>query len=142
MDEDDLVAIEIDWDKRPLEVQQTRLAFTGELLDKKHFSLSLSGRSLDNTKLGLIGRTFGHKAIIRVTDENAMLDLVYDRAVDKLSLRLIDWPSPPKAKQRRLLRFLCAAHSLRFLHMVPFTGPDPCFKHRQQHLNHALVRAR
>ncbi|KAL1994461.1 hypothetical protein VTN49DRAFT_1931 [Thermomyces lanuginosus] len=102
-EEDMLVAIEIDWDKHPPEVQQTKLTFTGQLLDKKHFSLLPSGRGPEETRFRAdpwrFGRTFGHKTVTRLhsVDDDVMMDLIYDHAVDKLSLLRINHSVPPKA---------------------------------------------
>lgn len=43
VDKNILVIFQIDWDRNLPEVQQTKRTLTGELLDRKHFHLPLSG---------------------------------------------------------------------------------------------------
>ena len=42
VDDNTLVTFEISWSKQPPRVQQTKWTLTGRLLERKHFSLSLS----------------------------------------------------------------------------------------------------
>lgn len=83
VDENILVVFEIDWEKRPPEVQQTKWALTGGLLDKKHFPLSLSGCDLHETKLQprhRSSRTFGHKTGASL-EERSYSYLLYARTL-------------------------------------------------------------
>ncbi|KAL1993228.1 hypothetical protein VTN49DRAFT_3177 [Thermomyces lanuginosus] len=99
-DKNILVTFEIDCDTDPAEVQQTKWTLTGDLLDRKHFHLSLSGREVDrqcleNSQHGGVDsnfcciHTFNHKTIrrLRYNGNCTTLDLVYDGSVDKLSIR-------------------------------------------------------
>ncbi|KAL1997005.1 hypothetical protein VTN49DRAFT_7870 [Thermomyces lanuginosus] len=56
VDENLLVTFEIDWDTAPPEVQQTNWTLAGQLLDKKRFLLSLSGRHVDVNSSYSLGR--------------------------------------------------------------------------------------
>lgn len=107
-----LVTFEIDRNKRPLEVHQTKLTLTGQLLDKKHFSLSVSGRGLDDSKLIKDIRPFGRKTVTRLIsmDEDVMMELMYDHAVDKLSFRWIDHLLPPKTTELSRLCEMLTPH--------------------------------
>lgn len=104
VDENVLVTFEIDWDKYyPPEVQQTKWTLTGRLLDRKHFHLPPPGRRVDEVGFPPGGlspnhRTFGHKTVTqlfsRTDDKLTMMDLMYDYAIDKLSLRWNDEALP------------------------------------------------
>ncbi|KAL1992162.1 hypothetical protein VTN49DRAFT_4194 [Thermomyces lanuginosus] len=102
-DKNILVTFEINWDTDdtdPAEVEQTMWTLTGDLLDRKHFHLSSSGRRMDWWPLKNSQRevftsnicfthTFNHKTVRRVyyNENYTTLDLVYDGSIDKLSVR-------------------------------------------------------
>lgn len=102
-DENVLVTLEINWDTHPPEVQQKKWALTSrELIDQKHFHLSLRGRRVEMVgrpfRAGIDGiRNYGHKTIIqlyRTRVPNATMHLMYDYAVDRLSVQWIDCVDP------------------------------------------------
>lgn len=106
-DENILVAFEIDWDKHPPEVRQTKWNFTGQLLDKRQFNLSLSDRDVDGKILELSKsvidlpryscRTYGHKRVRNLSHcgtQRREIHLMYDYAIDKLSAQWFD-KAPP-----------------------------------------------
>lgn len=110
LDADDgiLVAFEIDWDKRPPAVRETKWTMTGRVVERKHFPLSLSDYrvnreilepSKDFIQLTVDTNTdsaFGHHKTVtqlRYSDPrcgNCWISLTYDHTVDKLSARWDD----------------------------------------------------
>lgn len=89
-----LVTFEINWDAHPPEVQQTDWTLlSGELIHQKHFHLSLGDRRIEEPLVvkqfqkQFHGRnhTYGFNAA-----GNPLIHLTYDRAVDQLSVRLIN----------------------------------------------------
>ena len=103
MDVDDnrLVTFEMNWRKQPPMVRQTKWTLTGQRLDRKQFPLPLSAsfrdRLSEKTRFrrqdDCVSHTFGHKTVTRLVSDqepNIMLDLIYDYATDKLSLRCVD----------------------------------------------------
>ena len=100
-DENILVTFQIDWDTEPAKVQQTKWTFTGSLLNRKHFCLPLPGRRVDKknlkTFLKFSSHTHDHVTVRRLVtdrDGNNTVDLMYDYAVDKLSVRWNDCIQP------------------------------------------------
>lgn len=94
VDKNILVIFQIDWDRNLPEVQQTKRTLTGELLDRKHFHLPLSGDWPEGMRFiparESRRRTFGQKTRTRLfseIDENGLIDLIYDYTLDKLSAR-------------------------------------------------------
>lgn len=98
VDENVLVTFVIHWDEHPPEVQQTKWALTGQLLDRKFFHLSLPDRMRFRPTEEPSRRTFGHKTVTRlfsrIGGKITMMDLMYDQATDKLNLRWIDYTLP------------------------------------------------
>lgn len=107
VDEDILVAFQIDWDTHPPEVQETKWTLTGRLLDRRHFRLSLSDRCVDRKipKLSKRSidipfydcRTFGHKTVRNLDYRDSQrhkINLMYDFATDKLSAQWYDLVPP------------------------------------------------
>lgn len=104
-----LVAFEVDWDKHPPEVRQTKWTLSGQLMDRRHFSLSLSDLRVDR-KIHKPSREF----IMLPIDSNitngsrtarilpyrdsyypyCQIRLIYDHTMDKLSAQWYD-NSPP-----------------------------------------------
>lgn len=111
-DENVLVTFEMNRSKRPLEVQQTKLTLTGQLLEKKQFSLSVSGPGLDDPKLIKDIRPFGRKTVTRLAsmNEDVTMVLMYDHAIDELSLRWIDHLLPPKTTELSRLCEMLTPH--------------------------------
>lgn len=100
-DKNILVTFEFDWGTDPVEVQQTKWALTGRLLDRKHFHLSLSGHRVEKRfvrPLLVSGNlTYGNitvKRMITTRGANFTMDLMYDYAIDKLSVRWNDCAQP------------------------------------------------
>lgn len=92
-----LVTFEINWEKYRPEVRQTKWTLRGQRLNRKHFHLSLpDGIRFD--PLPNSQRTFGDKTVTRLCSitnlEFTMLDLMYDHAIDELSLRWVDYTLP------------------------------------------------
>lgn len=101
-DDNVLVGFEINWDVDPPEVQQTKWTLAGQMLERKYVRLSLSSvRGLDITRFPPrrhFSRTFGNITVSRLSswrDGGDMMDLIYDYAADKLTLRWIDDYLPP-----------------------------------------------
>ncbi|KAL1990841.1 hypothetical protein VTN49DRAFT_5844 [Thermomyces lanuginosus] len=104
VDENVLVAFEIDWDLHPPEVEQTKWTLTsGRLLHRKRFPFPLEGRHLEHSSLlGFIDkmRTYGHKTVTQLSHAKRdtyvydMMHLTYDYSVDKLSFRWIEGVEP------------------------------------------------
>lgn len=109
LDDDILVAIEIDWSKHPPRAQQTNWTLNGELLDRTHFPLSLLDRRADRQVTepleGLVelrnntSRTYGRKSVRNLPYRDPShgccpIFLVYDYAIDKLSATWYDWAPP------------------------------------------------
>lgn len=96
-----LIAIEINWDINPPEVQQTKWRLTGEQIDRNQFDLSLRGRRVDKKRLmrprrGCC-RTCCHKTVtqlISATDDNATIHLTHDYAINQLSVQWIEHAEP------------------------------------------------
>ena len=99
-DDNVLVTFEIDWDKHPPEVQQTKWTLTGQLLNRKFFHLSLPVEIPFRPTEDPSHHTFGKKTVTRLfsrTDGGiAMIDLIYNHAFEKLNLRWIDHILPLK----------------------------------------------
>lgn len=101
VDDNILVAFEINWDEHPPKVQQTKWTLTGQQLEKKHFDLPLGGGRVDKARFELPSvyshRACGHKTVSVVTssiDDHVTMHLVYDYAVDQLSIRWIECAEP------------------------------------------------
>lgn len=108
-----LVAFEIDWDTYPAAVQRTKWTLTGQLLERKHFRLSLSDRRMDRKILQPsksfidlrpgIRRTYGRRTVRTLPYRDpyycyCTIHLAYDYAVDKLSAEWYDSPAPVFAR--------------------------------------------
>ena len=101
VDDNTLVAFEINWDEHPPELQRTRWTLTGQLLDKKHFDMPLGGDRFDKARFELPSvhshRACSHKTVSLLTsstDDHVTMHLVYDYLVDKLSVRWIECAEP------------------------------------------------
>lgn len=89
------MVFEINWHKILLEVQQIKWSVTtGRLLGRKQFHLLLFGYNVDERYMEPLGvssiRTYGRKTVSRLlpgNGEEATVDLIYDYAKDKLSVR-------------------------------------------------------
>lgn len=102
-----LVAFEINWKKQPAEVRQTKCATTnGQLLEKKTFHLLMQADLpiFDPIYLARnLYRTYGHKTISNILFENNQdfsLQLEYDYAVDRFSVRQIHCAEPVTGEVR------------------------------------------
>lgn len=111
-DDNVLVTFEIDWDKHPPEVQETKWTVTGQLVNRKQFPLSLSDCRTDRkvfelseSRIRLLDLstniTFSHRKTMAqlcfysdTLRRGLWISLMYDQAIDKLSARLDD-DSPP-----------------------------------------------
>lgn len=89
-----LVTFEIDWDTHPPKVRQTKWTLTGQRLDRKQFHLSLLGHRVGKVNIKPFDtpgiHTYGHRTLKRLalkTSEVDKVDLLYDDAIDKLSVR-------------------------------------------------------
>lgn len=102
MDVDDniLVTFEIDWSIHPPEVQQTKWTLTGQQLHRRRFRISLFGHRVNKQyflQYGSPGITYNHKTVKRevpFSDSHVSMDLVYDYAIDSLSVRWNDCDQP------------------------------------------------
>lgn len=100
VDENMLVVFEINWDAHPPQVQQTKWTLTnGQELDRKQSHLSLSEHHVDKNRLRPVDSfsncIYGRKKIRRLltgTGSHDAIDLIYDHAIDKLTVR---WTSLP-----------------------------------------------
>ena len=90
-----LVLFEINWEKQPPEVHQSKWTMTtGQLREKKNFHLPMPP-GLDKYRPKFDNEpccTFGHKTVVQVyseTDPTTTIHLEYDYAVDRLSVQWI-----------------------------------------------------
>lgn len=97
-DENVLITFEVNWDEHPLLVHQTRWTLTrGEVLDRKIFRLFLGGRRVSRRDIFLkshhnFGRTT--EARVRLKGCHTTIFLIYDHAIQRLSLRWFDSTEP------------------------------------------------
>ncbi|KAL1993793.1 hypothetical protein VTN49DRAFT_2462 [Thermomyces lanuginosus] len=102
--DENFVTFEIDWEKHPPEVQQTKWELTGRCLSRKHFPLSLPDGIKCEPCSSTSQRTFGIKTVTRIESQvnddvmmmtmMMMMDLIYDHAIDKLSIQWANYALP------------------------------------------------
>lgn len=101
--ENTLIAFEINWDINPPEVQQTKWALTGRLIDRKQFHLPLRDREDVKFKFPerRCYRTCCHKTVTQLisrTEDHASMHLTYDSSIDQLSAQWIERAEPMNRK--------------------------------------------
>lgn len=86
-----LVAFEIDWEKQPPEVNQTKWTMTtDQQLDKKTFHLPIPKDRLDRELALEPSCNFGHKTVSQIfSEKHTTIHLEYDHTLDRLDLRWI-----------------------------------------------------
>lgn len=101
-DENVLITIEFNWNAHPPEVRQTKWTLIGgQKLRQKHFRVSLEGRPVNILDFGPSRndyyRSYSHKTITlmeSLSENQTILHIMYDYAVDRLSFRWIDCAYP------------------------------------------------
>lgn len=142
-DRDDvLVVFQVNWEKHPPEVVQTKWK-TRELLEKNRFHLSLTEGRVDNAivsrPLDFCPPTHSHKTVVKhcVSGRDAQiaitmeLHLMYDHITEKLNAKLIEYP-PSTAIE---------AHdpaSLAHLHCLPLDEQCQTTFHLGHHRQHNI----
>lgn len=129
-DEDMLVTFEFYWSTYRLEVQQNKWSLTdGELVDRRNFCLQ---QFYDESRLGLAKsvdgwrRSYGRKTVSQlIKDGYTTMHIMYDYAIDRLSLRWIDCDEP--------INFLIHADECGFL------GPRIIYRWTHEHMGVAVL---